>query len=359
MRAKIKTIQEKALQEIAALQNLQDWQNTKARILGQKGSLTQILKTLGGLSPAERPALGRLVNEVKREIERRLQDIQKTLEETKRRQVLKEKAVDVTLPGLALPQGRRHPIRRVMEEIEEIFLGMGFSIFEGPDVETDYYNFEALNFPKEHPARDMQDTFYIGLRTLRQGSGQATDHGLRTKEKEQLLLRTHTSPVQIRVMEKQKPPLYMIAPGTVYRHDDDVTHSPMFHQVEGLMVDTDITLGDLKGVLHHFCAAVFGTDREVRFRPSFFPFVEPGAEVDISCALCKKRGCRVCGGSGWLEILGAGMVHPAVFEHVKIDPKRYSGFAFGMGVERIAMLKYGIDDIRLFYEGDMRFLEQF
>lgn len=340
LQAKLKAIQEKAANEIASLKNLQDWQNAKARLLGKSGSLTQILKSLGGLSPAERPRLGRLVNEVKTEIENRLREVQGLLEKKRREQVLKERTVDVTLPGLLIPQGKRHPIRRVMEEIEEIFLGMGFSIHEGPDVETDYYNFEALNFPKEHPARDMQDTFYV-----------KTDAS-------PLLLRTHTSPVQIRVMEKKKPPLYIIAPGTVYRHDDDVTHSPMFHQVEGLMVDTDITLGDLKGVLQNFCEAIFGKDRSIRFRPSFFPFVEPGAEVDISC-LCRQEGCRVCGQSGWLEILGAGMVHPAVFEHVGINPNKYSGFAFGMGVERIAMLKYGIDDIRLFYESDIRFLEQF
>ena len=339
LQAKIKAIQQQAAQEVSSLKNLQDWQNTKARLLGKKGSLTQILKSLGNFSSEERPLAGRLVNEAKQEIEHLLQNIQKVLAGQRDQAILKEQSSDVTLPGLNLPQGRRHPIRQVMEAIEEIFLGMGFSIYEGPDVETDYYNFEALNFPVEHPARDMQDTFYINTK--------------------QLLLRTHTSPVQIRVMEKQKPPLAMIAPGTVYRHDDDGTHSPMFHQVEGLMVDCDITLGDLKGILSHFCRAIFGKGREVRFRPSFFPFVEPGAEVDISCALCKKKGCRVCGGSGWLEILGAGMVHPAVFEHVRVDPKKYSGFAFGMGVERIAMLKYGIDDIRLFYESDVRFLEQF
>lgn len=347
LRAKIEVIQKEAAQKIASLKDLKEFQDLKVQILGRKGALTEILKNLSGLSPAERPSIGKLINQVKEEIEEKLKSVQALLEAGAKQLALESKKIDITLPGVEWPRGFRHPLSQVLREIELIFLGMGFSIYEGPEAESDYYNFEALNFPREHPARDMQDTFYIST---------STHQHINTK---QLLLRTHTSPVQIRVMEKQKPPLTMIAPGAVYRHDDDVTHSPMFHQVEGLMVDTRITFGDLKGVLSHFCRTIFGTERKVRFRPSFFPFVEPGAEVDISCGLCKGKGCRVCGGDGWLEILGAGMVHPAVFENVGIDPKKYSGFAFGMGVERIAMLKYGIDDIRLFYQSDMRFLGQF
>lgn len=345
LRARIEAIQQEALATIPTLKNLQEFQDCKSHFLGRKGTLTEALKSLGGLSPQERPALGKFINEVKQTIETRLAEVENRLARKEQAEKLKAGVIDITLPGLEFFRGHRHPIQQILAEIETIFAQIGFAIYEGPDVETDYYNFEALNFPKEHPARDMQDTFYIKSK-------------IQNFEK-QLLLRTHTSPVQIRVMEKTKPPLYMIAPGTVYRHDDDVTHSPMFHQVEGLMVDTHITFGDLKGVLSQFCQAMFGRKRDVRFRPSFFPFVEPGAEVDISCGLCKGRGCRVCGGDGWLEILGAGMVHPAVFEEVGIDPKRTTGFAFGMGVERIAMLKYGIDDIRLFYESDLRFLEQF
>lgn len=351
LRAKIEVIQKEAAQKIASLKDLKEFQDLKAQILGRKGALTEILKSLGGLSPAERPSIGKLINQIKEEIEESLKTVQALLEAGAKQRVLESKKIDITLPGLEGLRGFRHPLSQVLREIQSIFLGMGFSIVEGPEVESDHYNFEALNFPKEHPARDMQDTFYVSCQSS------AVSHQL--EKRKGLLLRTHTSPVQIRVMEKQKPPLTLIAPGTVYRHDDDVTHSPMFHQVEGLMVDRSITFGDLKGVLSHFCRTIFGVERKVRFRPSFFPFVEPGAEVDISCGLCKQKGCRVCGGDGWLEILGAGMVHPAVFEKVGIDPKKYSGFAFGMGVERIAMLKYGIDDIRLFYQSDMRFLEQF
>lgn len=334
---KLKTLQSDASRVLSSLQSLKELQDYKVRVLGRHGFLKEVLKGLGSLEPSERPLVGELANKVKEEIESALVQLQKTLESQGGGKGAKKVGIDVTLPGLQFSLGYRHPIRLVSQAIESIFLNMGFSIEEGPDVETDYYNFEALNFPSDHPAREMQDTFYIGS----------------------LLLRTHTSPVQIRVMEKFKPPLYMIAPGAVYRHDDDVTHSPMFHQIEGLMVDQNITFANLKGVLTLLCHALFGEEREVRFRPSYFPFVEPGAEVDVSCALCRKKGCRVCGGDGWLEILGAGMVHPNVLKGVGIDPKRYSGFAFGLGVERIAMLKYGIDDIRLFYQSDMRFLEQF
>jgi phenylalanyl-tRNA synthetase alpha chain len=258
-------------------------------------------------------------------------------EEEKQRRLAEER-IDVTLPGRRLPIGRKHPLTQVMEEAQRIFENLGFSVAEGPEVELDYYNFEALNFPKDHPARDMQDTFFID---------------------EEVVLRTHTSPVQIRFMEKTSPPVRFICPGKVYRHDADISHSPMFHQIEGVCVDTHITMADLKGVLELFVVQMFGAGTKLRFRPSFFPFTEPSAEVDISCVMCQGKGCRVCSQTGWLEILGSGMIDPNVFNYVNYDSEKYSGYAFGMGVERIAMLKYGIDDIRLFFENDVRFLEQF
>ncbi|MDP2599800.1 MAG: phenylalanine--tRNA ligase subunit alpha [Deltaproteobacteria bacterium] len=360
MLAKIESLRTEANGALAALDSLVSLQEFKVRFLGKKGLLTDILKSLSLLGPEERPIVGEAANRAKTEIESRLESLRKNLDQKERSRLQSQKQVDVSLPGLKLPRGFRHPLSLVEKEIESIFVNMGFSVFEGPDIESDYYNFEALNFPADHPAREMQDTFYIGPRTMDQGQRtQEKVHGPWSMVHGPLLLRTHTSPVQIRTMEKQKPPIYMICPGAVYRHDDDVTHSPMFHQVEGLMVDRHLTFGDLKGVLTLFCQTIFGKKLKTRFRPSFFPFVEPGAEVDISCVLCAGKGCRVCGGDGWLEILGAGMVHPAVLEQVKIDPKKFTGFAFGMGVERIAMLKYGIDDIRLFYQSDMRFLEQF
>ncbi|MBI5300341.1 MAG: phenylalanine--tRNA ligase subunit alpha [Deltaproteobacteria bacterium] len=362
--AKIEALKAEAFQSLPALKNLKELQDFKVHLLGRKGLLTEILKGLGTLTPEERPLVGQAANKIKTEIESQLEVLQQSLETKEREQISQAKLLDITLPGLQLSQGFRHPLSLVQEELSSIFLNLGFSIYEGPEVEADYYNFEALNFPADHPAREMQDTFYIRPWTM--------DHGLRTKDEQLekvhglqsivhglMLLRTHTSPVQIRAMKIQKPPLYMIAPGAVYRHDDDVTHSPMFHQIEGLMVDTHITFADLKGVLTLVCQTIFGKERKVRFRPSFFPFVEPGAEVDVSCGLCDGKGCRVCGGDGWLEILGAGMVHPAVLKETGVDPKKYTGFAFGMGIERIAMLKYGIDDIRLFYQSDLRFLEQF
>lgn len=337
---RLKSLEEETKDSLSRLNNLKDLQNYKISLLGRKGLLTEILKSLGELTPEERPVVGKLANQIKQEIENTFAKLEEEFLAVETEEKRSAQAVDVTLPGFVPARGNCHPLRMVMTEIEEIFVNLGFFIAEGPDVETDYYNFSALNFPEHHPAREMQDTFYVS-------------------SKNRLLLRTHTSPVQIRSLEKQKPPIYMIAPGAVYRHDDDVTHSPMFHQVEGLMVDTHITFSHLKGVLSLFCKTIFGKDRKVRFRPSFFPFVEPGCEIDISCLLCNQKGCRVCGNSGWLEILGAGMVHPNVLSGVSIDPKKYSGFAFGLGVERIAMLKYGIDDIRLFFESDLRFLEQF
>ncbi|MBI4365712.1 MAG: phenylalanine--tRNA ligase subunit alpha [Deltaproteobacteria bacterium] len=324
-------------------------QALRVRFLGRKGELTELLRRMGSLSPDERPPVGQRANAIKQFLESTFGAAER---EAKARQMGQDRGtrVDITLPGRADRPGHAHPALAVMEEMKAIFTGLGFSIHEGPEVETDYYNFSALNFLSDHPARDMQDTFYV------EGGGAAAP----------LLLRTHTSPVQIRVMEAQPPPVRIIAPGAVYRRDADLTHSPMFHQVEGLYVDRGVCLGDLKGVLTCFVHALFGADVPVRFRPSFFPFTEPSMEVDIGCVICratrgraKASACRVCKGTGWLEILGSGMVHPAVFEAVGYDPDAVSGFAFGLGVERVAMLKYGIDDIRLFYGGDLRFLEQF
>ncbi|MBM4145399.1 MAG: phenylalanine--tRNA ligase subunit alpha, partial [Nitrospira sp.] len=313
-------------------------QQLKVKYLGKKGLVTTKLRTLSAISPEIRPVYGKAVNEVKVYIEEEIDRIESLLksEEYKRR-ILSE-AIDITLPGKFTPFGREHPITRILSEITAIFVSMGFEIAEGPEVERDYYNFEALNFPKDHPARDMQDTFFIS---------------------DDVVLRTHTSPVQVRVMEKRKPPLKIVAPGKVYRCDADVSHTPMFHQVEGFIVDTDIAFSDLKGVLEAFIHSIFSAETPVRFRPSFFPFTEPSAEVDIGCIFCSGKGCRVCKHTGWLEILGAGMINPRVFEMVGYDPEAYTGFAFGMGVERITMLKYSIDDIRLFFENDLRFLKQF
>jgi phenylalanyl-tRNA synthetase alpha chain len=326
------------LAEADTVASLSELQQLRVKYLGKKGLVTSKLRTLSTISPDLKPAFGKAVNEVKSFVEEditRRESLLKTEEHGRR--VLSE-SIDITLPGKFTPFGREHPISRVLSEITSIFVSMGFEIEEGPEVELDYYNFEALNMPKNHPARDMQDTFYIS---------------------EDVVIRTHTSPVQIRVMEKRKPPVRIIAPGKVYRCDADVSHTPMFHQVEGLMVDTDIAFTDLKGVLQLFIHSIFGPDTPVRFRPSFFPFTEPSAEVDIGCIFCAGKGCRVCKNTGWLEILGAGMINPRVFEFVGYDPEVYTGFAFGMGVERITMLKYSIDDIRLFYENDLRFLRQF
>jgi phenylalanyl-tRNA synthetase alpha chain len=310
----------------------------RVRFLGRQGELTTLLRSLGTLPVAERPLVGAAANEAKRELETALeQRLAATLEEERRRQ--REGArVDLTLPGRRPALGSVHPLTRVHDEIVEIFVGLGFSVAEGPEIESDYYNFEALNLPKDHPARDMQDTFYLT---------------------EDRLLRTHTSPVQIRTMEAQKPPLRIIVPGKVYRRDADITHSPQFTQFEGLAVDRNISMADLKGTLELFAREMFGPRSKIRFRPSFFPFTEPSAEVDVLCFLCGGEGCRVCKQSGWLEILGSGMVHPQVLRNVGYDPEDVTGWAFGMGVERIAMLKYGVDDIRLFYENDLRFLRQF
>ncbi len=327
-----------AIAEIERAASAEVLKTTRARFLGRKGEITALLKQLGALAPDERRSAGEAINRVKAELEEAADARQKAIVEGDTAERLATERLDVTLPGRRTPIGSAHPVMQIMDQVEEIFHGLGFDIAEGPEVELDYYNFEALNFPKDHPARDMQDTFYI---------------------EEDVLLRTHTSPVQIRVMEGNSPPIKIIAPGKVYRSDSDLTHSPMFHQVEGFMVDRGVRMSDLKGVLSHFLHTLFGPRTSVRFRPSFFPFVEPGAEVDIGCVICGGSGCRVCKGTGWIEILGAGMIHPNVLRAVKYDTDAVSGFAFGLGIERITMLKYGIDDLRLFFENDLRFLGQF
>ena len=332
---RLRELREEALQKIKEAQDEKNLEAARVKFLGRKGELTQILKSIAKLPPELKPVIGRLANQIKKELETALKEAQ---EELKRRKEAILPGVDLTLPGRPYPLGKLHPITQIMHEICEIFLRMGFSIATGPEIELDYYNFEALNIPPDHPARDMQATFYI-------------DEGV--------VLRTHTSPIQIRTMERQKPPLRIIAPGKVYRCDSDVTHTPMFHQIEGLMVDKAVSFADLKGLLTLFAQETFGSQTRVRFRPSYFPFTEPSVEMDISCVICHGDGCRVCGQTGWLEILGAGMVHPNVFKAVGYNPEEWVGFAFGLGVERIAMLKYGIDDIRLFYENHLRFLEQF
>ncbi len=339
METKIQEIRKNIILELKSAENLQDIEKIKTNILGRKGELTLLLRQLGSLSSEERPKLGKLLHQHKKEIELILQKKMIEMGKTEKEKKLKEEGIDISLPGKKFDRGTMHPINLILKEIEDVFLGLGFKIEEGPEIELDYYNFEALNIPKDHPARDDQDSFFVN---------------------NEVLLRTHTSPVEIRVMEKQQPPIRIIATGKCYRRDStDSTHSPMFHQIEGLAVDKNITFGDLKGVLTVFVQRIFGKDRKVRFRPGFFPFTEPSAEVDVSCLLCKGRGCRSCGYTGWLEIMGAGVTDPAVFNMVGYDPEIYSGFAFGMGAERIAMLKYGISDIRLFFENDLRFLKQF
>jgi phenylalanyl-tRNA synthetase alpha chain len=310
----------------------------RVKVLGKKGSLTQLLKRLGTLPEADRREIGKRANQVKEDLEGKIEEALLQIEERERREALEREKIDVTLPGRRIPIGKRHPLTQILDEIIDIFSRLGFEVVEGPEVELDYYNFEALNIPKGHPAREMQATFFIS---------------------EDVVLRTHTSPMQVRVMEKKRPPVRMICPGAVYRCDSDPTHSPMFHQVEGLLVDKGITFADLKGVLTVFVHQMFGKETKLRFRPSFFPFTEPSAEIDIECFICGGKGCGVCSNTGWLEILGSGMVDPAVYKFVDYDPEEVTGFAFGMGIERIAMLKFGIHDIRLFFTNDLRFLKQF
>jgi len=335
---RVQDILDRALADIAGARSTSALEQVRVRVLGRSGELTALLRGLGKVPAADRPRLGEEVNRAKERLEAELAARLVALKAEEHRLALQGQRPDLSLPGRAIPPGAVHPLARVQDEIVEIFGGLGFSVAEGPEVETDYYNFAALNFPDDHPARDMQDTFHLSADTL---------------------LRTHTSPVQIRTMKAQRPPVRYIFPGKTYRRDADTTHSPMFHQVEGLAVDTNISMGDLKGTLEHFAREMFGSRVSIRFRPSFFPFTEPSAEADVSCFGCGGSGCRLCKQSGWLEILGSGMVHPNVLRNVGYDPEEVTGWAFGMGVERVAMLKYRIDDIRLFFENDLRFLGQF
>ncbi len=334
----LKRLRESFLAELGAVSTPAELQQLKARYTGRKGLITAQVKALSSVLAEDRPQYGKKLNDLKGLAEQGISEKEDSLREAEKQARLLTERLDITLPGRHVSFGHEHPISRVMNRIIEIFVSMGFSIEEGPEVELDYYNFEALNIPRHHPARDMQDTFYVS---------------------DDVVLRTHTSPVQVRVMERQSPPLRIIAPGKVYRCDADMTHTAMFHQIEGLMVDRRITFSDLKGVLELFIHTLFGPKTPVRFRPSYFPFTEPSAEVDIGCIFCAGKGCRVCKTTGWLEILGSGMVNPKVFEMSGYEPDAYTGFAFGMGIERIAMLSFGIDDIRLFYENDLRFLRQF
>ena len=345
MNDSLEALQGEVLDRIRRSGSESELEQIRVEVLGRSGTVTLLLRGMKDVPAEERPRRGEELNRLRRVVEERLDERRNAVREESRTRALAEEKVDITLPGNRFARGAIHPLSLVIDEMIDIFSTMGFEIARGPDIEDDYHNFEALNFPKDHPARDMQDTFFVS-------------HGR--------LLRTHTSPVQIRTMETRKPPLQVIVPGAVYRHDDDATHSPMFHQVEGFMVDRTISFSDLKGVLTHFLSRIFGAEYGVRFRPSFFPFTEPSAEIDIQCVICGGGGstksghsCRVCKATGWLEILGAGMIDPAVFQFVGYDPEQVSGFAFGMGVERIAMLKYGIDDIRLFFQNDLRFLNQF
>lgn len=338
MKERLQQLQEDALFALQRAADLRSLQDVRVQILGKKGSLTEVMKGMRDLSAAERPAIGSLVNNLKDQFETSFAARQLELQQQDIAAKLASEKIDITLPGRRNATGSLHPVTLVTDEVVDIFSRLGFTVEEGPEIEQDFYNFEALNIPKDHPARDMQDTFYVS---------------------DDRVLRTHTSPVQIRSMLNHKPPIRIIAPGTVYRRDSDLTHSPMFHQIEGFLVDEQVTFGDLKGTLIHFLNEFFGSGHKVRFRPSFFPFTEPSAEVDIECVICGGKGCRVCGKTGWLEILGCGMIDPAVFDSVNYDAEKFSGFAFGMGLERIAMLKYGVNDLRLFFENDLRFLKQF
>jgi phenylalanyl-tRNA synthetase alpha chain len=338
LKAELEKIREECESSLSLAKAESEVSEIRVRVLGRKGSLTQLLKRLGTLPEVERKEIGRRANEIKEYLEAKIESSLLEIQEQERRESLAKEQIDVTLPGRRRVTGTRHPLTQTLDEIIHIFSRLGFEVVEGPEVELDYYNFEALNIPKGHPAREMQATFFIS---------------------EDVVLRTHTSPVQVRTMEKKRPPVRVICPGAVYRCDSDPTHSPMFHQVEGLLVDRGVTFSDLKGVLTVFVHQMFGKETKLRFRPSFFPFTEPSAEIDIECFICGGGGCGVCSGTGWLEILGSGMVDPAVYRFVNYDPEEVTGFAFGMGIERIAMLKYGINDIRLFFTNDLRFLKQF
>ena len=339
MKEQLKLIQEKAIIAFENAKELKELDDLKVKFLGKKGELTSILKSMGKLTAEERPIIGQIANDVRSTIEEKLNDVKKILSEKAQEHKLKSETIDVTMPGKKYKYGNKHPMTIIIDEITQIFIGMGYEVAEGPEIEKDYYNFEALNIPKNHPAKDEQDTFYIN---------------------KDILLRTQTSPVQVRVMENQKPPIRIICPGTVYRSDEvDATHSPIFHQLEGLVIDKNITMGDLKGALEVFAKELFGNSIKVRFRPHHFPFTEPSAEMDVTCFACNGEGCRICKNEGYIELLGCGMVHPKVLEMSNIDPNVYSGFAFGMGLERVAMQRYGIMDLRLMFENDIKFLRQF
>lgn len=339
MKEKLQGIKEKALEQIGAAQHLEILNEVRVSILGKKGELTSVLKSMKDVAPEDRPKVGQMVNEARAEIEKVLEEKKTAFEKKIREEKMKAETIDVTLPAKKPMMGHRHPNTIALEEIERIFIGMGYEVVEGPEVEYDYYNFEALNIPANHPAKDEQDTFYIN---------------------KDIVLRTQTSSTQVHELEKGKLPIRMIAPGRVYRSDEvDATHSPTFHQVEGLVVDKNVTFADLKGTLQEFAKEIFGEDTKVKFRPHHFPFTEPSAEMDVSCFKCGGKGCRFCKGEGWIEILGCGMVHPHVLEMSGVDPEEHVGFAFGVGLERIALLKYEIDDMRLLYENDTRFLKQF
>lgn len=339
MREKLQAIKEEAIAKIEAAKDLDALNEIKVNMLGKKGELTQVLKGMKDVAPEDRPKVGQMVNDTRFAIEEKLEAVKKDIAKKLREEKMKKEVIDVTLPGTMHMKGHRHPNQIALEELERVFIGMGYEIVEGPEVEYDHYNFELLNIPANHPAKDEQDTFYI------------------TKD---ILLRTQTSPVQARVMETGRMPIRILAPGRVFRSDEvDATHSPSFHQVEGLVVDKNITFADLKGTLEQFAHEFFGPETKIKLRPHHFPFTEPSAEVDVSCFKCGGKGCRMCKGSGWIEILGCGMVHPKVLKDCGIDPEEYSGFAFGIGLERVALLKYEIDDMRLLYENDMRFLKQF
>jgi phenylalanyl-tRNA synthetase alpha chain len=338
VKEELEKLRNEVIISIAQASTEKELSEIRVGVLGRKGNLTQLLKRLGTLPEEDRREIGKRANQVKGDLEKRIEETLLQIQERERREALEREKIDVTLPGRRVPVGRRHPLTQILDEIIDIFSRLGFEVAEGPEVELDYYNFEALNIPKGHPAREMQATFFIS---------------------EEVVLRTHTSPVEVRTMEKHPPPVRIISPGPAYRRDSDPTHSPMFHQVEGLLVDKGITFADLKGVLTVFVHQMFGKGTRLRFRPSFFPFTEPSAEIDIECIICGGKGCGVCSNTGWLEILGSGMTDPAVFGFVDYDPEEVTGFAFGMGVERIAMLKYGINDIRLFFTNDLRFLKQF
>ena len=339
MREKLEQIKSSAIEAIKNASDLKVLEDLRVQYLGKKGELTAVLRGMKDLTAEERPVVGQMANEVREALEIALADKKVGLESEAVNQKLKEEVIDITMPGRKMPKGHMHPLHKTLEEVQNIFLGMGYEIVDGREVETAYYNFDALNLGEEHPARDEQDTFYF------------TNN---------LVLRTATSPVQVHTMEEQELPIRMVAPGRVYRSDEsDATHSPIFHQIEGLVIDKNITFGDLKGVLAEFAKKFFGDKVQVKFRPHYFPFTEPSAEVDVSCVMCGGKGCNVCKGSGWIEILGCGMVHPKVLEMAGIDPTKYQGFAFGMGLERLTMLKYDINDLRLFYENDVKFLSQF